>query len=116
MACYGCKKKDVSPALLQVKVTGLTAKTSLSIRVTDNTQNKVVLDISNQFGNNTYNSNSNVSPGDQLTIYCTANLNDNLDGDGDATLQYSFKGQSVGAHGGIIGRAGFTENETVPTP
>jgi len=111
-----CKKTDRSPAPIQVQVSGLTTKTSLSIKITDLTQgNTVVLNIVNQFGNKTY-TGSNVNPGDQLSIYVTANVNDNLAGDGDGTLIYLFKGKNMGAHGGQINIAGFTETETVPEP
>src|SRR5665213_943333 len=83
-----CKKTDRTPAPLQVEVSGLTTKTSLSIKVTNSTQgNTIVLNIINQFGNTTY-SGSNVNPGDQLSIHVTANVNDNLAGDGDGSLIY----------------------------
>ncbi|MEO6849219.1 MAG: hypothetical protein ABI203_07810 [Mucilaginibacter sp.] len=110
-----CKKKDVSPASVQVQVSGLTTKTSLSITVTDNTKGIVVLSLINKFGNNTYSSSA-VSPGDQLTIHITSNVDDNLAGDGDAQIKYFFKGDNFGAHGGQVNVSGFSQNETVPQP
>ncbi|WP_179416200.1 hypothetical protein HDF19_10090 [Mucilaginibacter sp. E4BP6] len=111
-----CKKTDYSPANFQVQVSGLTAKTSVSITVKDITENSTILTVVNQFGNNTYNSTTEVHPGDQLSIMASSNVNDDVSGDGDGTLKYYFKGQQMGAHGGEIGVFGFSENETVPQP
>lgn len=116
LIALACKKSNTDPqAPVQIVVTGLTAKTSVSIKVVDVTQgNTTPFNITNQFGNTTY-STAPVSPGDQLEISISTNINpDNLQGDGDGSFQYYFKGESMGAHAGIIGS--FTQKESVPMP
>ena len=108
-----CKKSNTVPAPLQVVVSGLTAKTSLYLKITDATQNNaVILNLVNQFGNNTYNT-SPVSPGDQLYMTYSTNIPDDLAGDGDGTIKFIYKGESDGSAAGIL--TGST-HETVPTP
>ena len=98
---------------MQVEVSGLTAKTSLYLKITDATQgNAVILNLENQFGNSTYNT-SPVSPGDQLYMTYSTNIPDDAAGDGDGTIKFVYKGQSDGAVSGIL--SGST-HETVPTP
>jgi len=111
-----CKKSDSNSAsTFQVQVSGLTAKTLVTLKVTDNTTNSTTLS-ETSVSNGTYTSSQDVNYGDQLTITCNANVNDDASGDGDGTFKYFFKGDQMGAHGGQIDIAGFTENETVPTP
>ncbi len=114
-----CKKNSQSPSTpdkIKIDVSGLTEKTSISIRITDDTEGgSTILLLTNQFGNNIYYSSSAFS-GDAVKIYVTANIDDDLSGDGDGAIKFSFKGQSIGAHGGIIGKAGFSLNTTLPNP
>lgn len=114
IALSECKKtSDNSPAPMQVQVSGLTAKTSLTLKVTiGSPSGTVILNVVNQFGNTSYNT-SPVNPGDQLYIAYSTNIPDDLSGDGDGTLRFFYKGQSMGAAGGIL--TGSTHS-TVPTP
>lgn len=112
---FACKKSSTAPSPIQVEVTGLTSKTTVSIKIVDMTKgNALIFNVTNQ-SNGTYTTSS-VNTGDQITITATSNMNDDLAGDGDGTIALLYKGQNMGVHGGIIGISGFTQNETVPTP
>lgn len=116
LAMVSCKKSNTSvQAPVQIEVSGLTAKTSVSIKVVDVTNNSAtILDVKNQFGNNTF-STIVVFPGDNLQIIGSTNIiPSNLQNDGVGSFKYSFNGQSIGARGGSIGS--FTDNVHVPTP
>jgi hypothetical protein len=109
----GCKKDSGNiSAPIDITVSGLTAKTSISITAVDETEsNKQVLQVTNQYGNTTYHT-AIVSAGDKIKITVTANMDDNLQGDGDGSFQFMFKGRSVGGHSGQINRVGFTQDVT----
>jgi len=116
LAMASCKKDQATKqAPVQIEVSGLTAKTSISLKVIDITSgNSIILDIKNQFANTTY-STIVVYPGDNLQIIGSTNIIPaTLQNDGVATLKYSFNGQSMGGRGGSIGT--FTDNVRVPTP
>lgn len=112
---FSCKKETANTqAPVQIDISGLTTKTSVSIKVIDITAgNATILDIKNQFGNTTY-STIVVFPGDNLQIIGSTNIiPSNLQNDGVGNFKYSFNGQSMGGHGGAIGS--FTDNVHVPT-
>lgn len=110
-----CKKASNTTGYFQVKVSGLTSITNVTFNVKDNTQNLIVLSETN-VSNGTYTSTQQVHSGDQMTITCHANVNDDLAGDGDGSLQFYFNGQLDGAHGGQINISGFSIDETIPNP
>jgi hypothetical protein len=99
-----CSKKSDSNTpsdTLQVEVSGLTAKTSVSIQIT-NQKNITVLSVVNQFGNKTYNTDKVYSK-DQLRIHYSANMKSDLDNNGVGTIKFLYKGQNIGASGGDLG-------------
>lgn len=116
LSMVSCKKNQATTqAPVEIEVSGLTAKTSISLKVIDITSgNSTILNIVNQFGNTTY-STIVVFPDDNLQIIGSTNIiPSTLQNDGVATLKYSFNGQSMGGRGGAIGS--FTDNVHVPTP
>jgi len=96
---YGCKKKS-NPSSLQVQVENLTAKTAITIKIT-NQNNATILNVVNQFGNTTYTA-SPVNVGDMLTININTNVPDDLQGDGDGIVLFKYGGDEVGSIGGIL--------------
>jgi hypothetical protein len=111
----GCKKSSdgtpSSQAAVQVEVSGLTTKTALNLRITDVTMgNIVILDLSNKFGNTTYTT-SKVNSVDHLIVVYSTNIPDDLQGDGDGTLSFSYKGIPLWTSGGIL-----TGNTTLSIP
>jgi len=114
LALCGCKK-DSSSTLgsLDIQVSGLTDKTSISIVATKSTMNTPFYQITNQFGNKTYSTSPTAAIGDKITITVTSNVDDNLAGDGDGNVAFYYKGKNIGGHGGVIGKAGFTQQVTI---
>ncbi len=111
-----CKKSSQNyPTPLQIEVSDLTEKTSVSIKAINLTQSNItLLDIRNQFGNRTYPT-APVKVGDKIQITVSANIVvSNVQGDGVGTFKFTFEGRSAGAHGGQIGS--FTITETMPAP
>jgi hypothetical protein len=96
ISLFGCKK-SVTSAPFQVQVSGLTSITLITFSVKN--QNSVTILTETNVNNGNYNSFINVNVGDKLTITCTANLNDNIAGDGDGTLKYYFNGEQMGLMG-----------------
>lgn len=115
---YSCSKKSTpSSAPMQIQVSGLSSKTSLSLVVTDNSygSQNIVLSISNQFGDQTY-STQPVNPGDQLYITFSTNIQDDQVGDGVGELKFFFKGEQMGGTGIAQGIIPGNIHETVPQP
>lgn len=101
----GCKKSTTNPTTLQVQVSGLTSKTSVTIKMV-NQNNLTVLNLANQFGNTTYTA-SPINVGDVLTITISTNIPDDTAGDGDGTVEFIYAGVDIGSAGGILTRQPF---------
>ena len=99
----GCSKDSSTTgtnpedAPLQVVVSELTDKTAVSITVT-NQNNVKILDIVNQFGNTTYNTEV-VHSKDKLKVHYKCNIQSNSAGDGVGTITFLYKGENRGAAG-----------------
>jgi hypothetical protein len=114
LALCGCKKDSSSTfGSLNIQVSGLTDKTSLSIVASKSTMNTPFYSITNQFGNKTYTTPATLVIGDKVNITVTANVNDNLAGDGDGNVIFYYKGKNIGGHGGMIGKLGFSQQITI---
>ena len=116
LSLCGCKKDSTSSSTLgslDIQVSGLTDKTSLNIVAIKSTMNTPFYHITNRFGNKTYSTPATAAIGDKITITVTANVDDNLAGDGDGNVVFYFKGKNIGGHGGIIGKAGFTQQVVI---
>lgn len=115
LSLYSCKKdkKDTTPSPLEITVTGLSDKTSLTLFV-DDQNNKRVLEVVNKFGNTTYNTQP-VNSGDILKVRYNSNIASDAQNNGNGNLSFSYKGQNRGASGGNLNYPkGNTINISIP--
>jgi hypothetical protein len=102
LSMHSCKKdkQDDNQNPLEIVVTGLTVKTSITI-IADDQNNKRILEVSNKFGNATYKT-APVNSGDVLRIHYNSNLASDIQNNGNGNLSFYYKGQNRGAAGGNL--------------
>lgn len=98
----GCKKSDDSGFPLVASVSGMTSKTSITMKFVDNSSGGLtILIVTNQFGDQSF-STPNLKSGASIVVTYSTNIPDDKAGNGDGAIKFSYNGASVGAVGGIL--------------
>lgn len=112
LTLFSCKKEKVQEPFLSVKVSGLSPKTSITIIIT-NQRNEKLLEVKNKFENTTYVGLPAHSK-DVLKMYINSNIASDLEGNGNGNIIVSAPKFNGSFGGNLLYPSG--KNNTIEIP